>query len=558
VLRHLSVENFALLSTVSIDFGPGMNVLTGETGAGKSLIIEAVNLLRGGRASADIPRTGSEEAVVEAIFEVPADLQGPVCAVLEQSGLPLEADGAEVLVRRVIHRGGRSRTYVNGAMTTATCLAEVGRMLVDLSGQHQHQDLSDAKRHRAILDQYGGHQTLCAEVAAAVDSFRQKTEELESLTGDPTMRAQRIDYMRFQLAELDSADLQPGELETLEQDRVRLRASDKLQRAAAEALELVYSEDGAALERIDAALAKLSAVQGTDERLAEPARLLLDARALIDETATQLRQYGDSLGDDPGRLEEIEERVALIKKLERKHALPFDALLVRHQELAKELALLEDQDGAVARLEAEIAAEQKRASELATRLSQARKKAAKTLVKDVGTVLSDLSMGSAALDCVIDEAELTRDGADRVEFMLRANKGEAAKPLHKVASGGELSRIMLALKLVLRRADGVATYVLDEVDAGIGGATADVVGQKIRALSQSRQVLCVTHLAQIAAAADSQYRVEKHEVKGRTETAVKKLSAADRKEEIARMLGGKAQSKRARAHASELLETARG
>jgi DNA repair protein RecN (Recombination protein N) len=578
MLRHLRVTNFAILSDVAVELGPGMNVLTGETGAGKSLIVEAVNLLRGGRASADIPRAGADEAVVEAIVEVPEDLRARVASVIEGAGLPRGEEEDEVFIRRVIQRGGRSRTYVNGALTTAARLAELGALLIDLSGQHQHQGLVEPSRHLELIDAFAatssgattaGEATsaqLVAAMTVAWEELRRCDEELAALGGDERAREARVDYLRFQLEELDGAALQPGEDKSIELERVRLASVDHLQSAARGAEERLYGGDDSARDRVAAAAREVERARKTDPTLDPVARQLAEIETLIDDAADQLRLYADKLEGDPERLAYLDERLALIRRLTRKHAGSLDDVIAKATELRAELDSLTGRDAKLVELTAARAKAEAAAVAAASALGASRKKAARKLEKDVGAALTELGMGSARLSVVIEPRALGPTGCDRVELMLASNKGEDTRPLAKVASGGELSRIMLALKLSLRRADEVATYVFDEVDTGIGGATAQVVGSQIRAVAgersiagsvgdAGRQVLCVTHLPQIAAFADHHFHVEKAEVGGRTETYVRKLSMAARKDELARMLGGHATSK-AKAHAAELLAEA--
>lgn len=569
MLRHLRVTNFAILSDVEIALGAGMNVLTGETGAGKSLIVEAVNLLRGGRASADIPRAGADEAVVEAIVEVPDDLRARVAGVLEGAGLPRnhgepgESDEpCEVFIRRVIQRGGRSRTYVNGALTTAARLAELGALLIDLSGQHQHQGLVDPGRHLEIIDAFSGASievdaaALVEAMAEAWAELRRCDDELAALGGDAREREARVDYLRYQLDELEAAGLSTGEDARIELERARLASVDQLQSAARTAEEHLYGGDESARDRVAAAAREVERAVRTDPGLDPVRRQLGEIETLIDDAADQLRSYADRLEGDPERLAHLDERLALIRRLTRKHGVGLDEVIAKAVELRGELEALTGREERLAEIAAARSRAEAVASAAAGALTQSRKKAARRLEKEVGAALAELGMGSARLSVVIEPRTLGPTGADRIELMLASNKGEDTRPLTKVASGGELSRIMLALKLSLRRADEVATYVFDEVDTGIGGATAQVVGSQIRAVADHRQVLCVTHLPQIAAFADHHFHVEKTELGGRTETQVRRLGAAARKDELARMLGGHATSK-ARAHAAELLAEAR-
>ena len=552
MLRHLRATNFAILSDVELELGVGMNVLTGETGAGKSLIVEAVNLLRGGRASADIPRAGADEAVVEAAVEVPEDLRARVAGVLEGAGLPNEGD--EVFIRRVIQRGGRSRCYVNGALTTAARLGELGALLVDLSGQHQHQGLVDPARHLEILDLFG--EAPIAEMATAWAELRRCDDAVRALGGDERARDARIDYVRYQLDELDAAALQTGEDVAIEIERGRLAAVDMLQGAARTAEEQIYGGDDSARDRVAAALREVERAVAKDPTLDGVAKQLGEIETLLDDAADQLRAYADRLEGDPERLAWLDERLALIRRLTRKHGATLDEVIAKAAELRGELEALTGRDAHLAEAQAARATAEAAATAAAAALTKHRGKAARRLEKEVAASLGELGMAAARLTVAIEPRPLGPTGSDRIELVLASNKGEDTRPLAKIASGGELSRIMLALKLALRRADEVATYVFDEVDSGIGGATAQVVAAQIRAVADHRQVLCVTHLPQIAAYADHHFHVEKTEVGGRTETHVAKLTGTARKDELARMLGGSTTSK-AKAHAAELLADAR-
>jgi DNA repair protein RecN (Recombination protein N) len=549
MLTHLRATNFAILSDVELSLGDGLNVLTGETGAGKSLIVEAVNLLRGGRASADIPRTGADEAVVEAVVDVPAELRARVNAVIEEAGLPGDD---HVFVRRVIQRGGRSRCYVNGALTTASRLGELGALLVDLSSQHQHQGLVDPARHRHVVDAFGVDPGVLEAMAVAWAELRRCEQALEALA---TAGSDDPDYLRFQLDELDAAAIAPGEDVALAAERARLSAVEALRAAARGAEERIDQErgDASARDLLAAAARELERVARFDPALAELARRTSELVALADDIAGELRSYADRLDGDPARLAAVDDRVALIRRIARKHGVAgADELAAKASELR---GALDELTSRAARA-AELAGDRDRAASVAktaaAALAQKRAAAARALEKQVGAALAELGMAGARLRVAIDPAPLCEHGADRVELLLAANKGEDARPLAKIASGGELSRIMLATKLALRRADPVATYVFDEVDAGIGGQTAQVVARQIRAIADGRQVLCVTHLPQIAAHADHHFHVDKLERGGRTETRVRELTGAARTDELARMLGGQATS-RARAHAAELL-----
>ncbi len=556
MLRHLRATNFAILSDVGIEFGPGLNVLTGETGAGKSLIVEAVNLLRGGRASANIPRAGAKEAVVEAVFEIPDDLLAGLNSQLSEGGLP-QNDG-ELLVRRIISRGGRSRTYINGALTTATRLAQVGSLLVDLASQHQHQGLTDAKRHTALLDAFadtsGNAKTASVSMKTAFGRVREIRAELASIDSGGDLD-QRLDFLRYQLEELDSADVKPGEDEELTLERQRLGSADKLARACSLAEEHLHGMDRSASDQLNIAMAEVEQVAELEPELARVLEVIGDARAHLDDAVEVLRAL--SFEEDPERLAHIDDRLALIARLKRKHAGDLTVVIARREQLEAQVTALENRDGVRDELEAELKKAIAKATKCAKVVTKSRCAAANRLTREVGKALDELGMEAADLEVSLAEAALSETGADRVEILLRANRGEKAKPLSKVASGGELSRIMLAIKLVLRRAEEVSCYVFDEVDSGIGGKAAEAVGKQIKGVASSRQVLCVTHLAPIAAFATQHYRVEKGEDDGRTETRVDRLTEDERPAEIARMLGGSRAKNRAVELARELLEAAR-
>jgi DNA repair protein RecN (Recombination protein N) len=575
MLTHLRITDFALLDDVEIDFEPGFNVLTGETGAGKSLLVEAVALLRGGRASADVVRAGAEEARVEAVFEPP---HGPAADALKERLARAGIDPAEegLIVRRVIGRSGRGRVYINNTLSTAAALSDVAGVLIELAGQHEHQTLGDPARHLQILDAFGGLEADGAQLSKMAEAHARLVRAAEALTAatlDERARAEREEFLRFQLKELDEARLEAGEDERLKLERERLRAAEKLGTAARHGEDALYSREGAIIEELGAVGRELGELQRIDPALGSAAKQIEEARLLLEDAAHDLRRYADALAADPERLAEVEDRLHLVGKLLRKHQAQSAAELVeRRDRLQAELAELGSHEERRARLQAELEAARGEAAKRAEALSTARKKAARTLATKVEAALGELGMAGARLQPVVsplparegderallfDERRVAPSGWDRVEFLLAANPGEEPRPLHRVASGGELSRIMLALKRILSRADEVATYVFDEVDAGIGGAVADVVGRQIRAVAAEKQVVCITHLAQIAAYADAQFRVEKGAVKGRVHTVVRRLDAEARKDEIARMIGGAKITPKARAHAEEMLRGAR-
>lgn len=606
MLTYLRISNFAILDEVELEFGPGMTVISGETGAGKSLILDAVSLLRGGRAPADLIRSGADEARIEAIFAPPAGSE-PARALhekLTQLGLSSDTDserddasGPEpsrrasersrvsdegLVVRRIIASGrGRGRVYVGGQLATVQTLGEVIGGLIDIAGQHEHQSLLDASRHLPLLDRCmerssaRGVAELLPEMAAAFSRLEDAVSRLRAASLDERARAEREEFLRFQLDELQAADPQPGEDESLREEQKRLRAAGKLHQAARRGEEVLYSSEGAVLERLAGLRRELSDLGGIDKDLGALATQLGEAEGLLEDAAHSLRRYADHLRADPERLAEIDDRLHLLSRLLRKHGPDMASLLAKRTDMEDELQRLQQHEAHRATAEAEVETARKAAAQIATRLQAARAQVAAKLSKAASAALDDLSMKGAQIEVRLERrpaqkgddsallfelegklCRLSRDGWDRCELLLQSNVGEEARPLARIASGGELSRVMLALRGVIGQADSVATCVFDEVDSGIGGATADRVGRHIRAMARHRQVLCITHLAQIAAYADHHLRVEKQVSGGRTTTRVRKLSAAERRDEIARMLGGARLTEKSRAHADELLREA--
>ena len=554
MLKHLRITNFAILSDVSIELGPGMNVLTRETGASKSLIVDAVALLRGGRASSDIPRAGSDEAVVEAVFRVPEDLRPRVRDRLLAAGL--EADD-EIIIRRVISRGGRSRVHVNGGLTTVAVLADIASELVDLAGQHAHQRLADAASHREILDAFGVEPRLVAEMRRSHERWAQVAGDVERLRAESHSRVQREDFLRFQLEEIDAAELRDGLDQELNQERERLRASERLGQATRRAEEQLYSGETAVIDVLVGLARDLEPLTALDSRLEAVQGQIGEARLQLEDAAQALRRYADGVSDDPQRLAEIEDLLHSLGKICRKHGPTGTDGIRRRDELRTELEGLVTNESRLLELEGEVREAETAALVCAQFLTRARKSAAVELSDVTTKSLQELGMAGARLSVRIDAGHpgLSAHGVDVVEILLCANPGEDPKPLIRVASGGELSRVMLALKLALRSADAVAAHVFDEVDAGIGGKTAEVVGRKIREVAARRQVICVTHLASVAALADRHFIVEQHVEGGRADTRVTVLSDTARRDEIARMLGGREAT--ARAHAEEMLAGAK-
>jgi DNA repair protein RecN (Recombination protein N) len=580
MLTTLRVSGFAIVDAVEVRFGRGLNVLTGETGAGKSILVNALHLVLGGRMSAEVLREGAEEAVVEALFELPAD--HPVFARLEAAGVPRPGGGeaAELLVRRVAARGGRGRAYVNGALVTASVLGEALRGVVDISGQHEHVSLLSEASHLALLDasaavdmaapRAGGERDapLLGRYRQAYRTLLRLVQERDGLQRDGEERARRADYLAFQLKELEAVDPKPGEEEALDGERRVLASAEKLREAARSAEASVYGADGAASEQVGQAARALGDAAALDPRLAGPLQLLRSAAIELEEAGRELGRYADLVGGDPERLGLVEERLEALRALARKHGGSLAAALARRAEMTAELSALTGGGERLAALAPELDAAGAEAASLAGMLTRARKKAARTFCEAVERELAGLAMARCRLEVEFSPPEgaisaggalLGPDGAERAEFLLAPNPGEVPRPLARIASGGELSRILLAVKRTLARRDPVLTYVFDEVDSGIGGAVAEAMGRVLAEVSQGRQVVCITHLPQIAAFADRHLRVSKRVAAGRTTSEVAPLDGIEeRRQEVARMMAGATVTAAALDHAGALIEAAHG
>jgi len=550
MLELLRVKAFAIIDELEVHFASGFNVLTGETGAGKSILVDALNLILGGRALTDSVRTGAEEAEVQALFR-PRD---PAECDARLSALGLPGAGGELVVRRTVQREGRSRAWVNGALATAAQLQQATRGLLDISGQHEHVGLLDASLHLDLLDAHAGLLGLRSEYATAFSSLSEAEKARAQLDSDESQRAQRADWLRFQLDELVKADPRPGEDEQLAQERRVLAAAEKL-RAGAEETEGLLAESTAAK-----AARKLEEMAAIDPALVKLAQTVRGAAAELDEAVRELSRYASRSGGDPQRLEELDERIEVLRRLARKHGGTLAAALLRREEMSRELSSLENHDEELARRVLEVARLAAVARGLAEKLSSRRKAAASGFSKAVASELAALGMKSE-LDVRFSPATegaiegLAARGLEGAELLLSPNPGEELRPLARIASGGELSRVLLAVKRVLAESDPVDAYLFDEVDAGIGGATADAVGRALAAVAKRRQVICITHLPQIAVFAGKHLTAEKEVSKGRTHSRVVSVEGDDRIRELARLLSGKITDV-ALDHARELLAAA--
>lgn len=557
MLSYLRVRGLALLDDVALNFEPGMNVLTGETGAGKSIIVGALSLLRGVRGRSELVRDGADSAVVDAQFEPTAASVQRMGGLLETHGLPHDSADA-LVVQRQLPRGGRGRCFVQGALTTQHVLGAFGESLIDICSQHEHHFLTHTARHLDVLDAYADNDALLDEYVVAHGKWRESEASLAALQ-DRVVDAQgRADYLRFQIEELDRVAPEPGEFE-------RLRKKIALMKHAHRWLEFARQTHSALYERDDAIASELGSLAeqaraGADDSdaLSDIHEQLVTARVATEEAASAALALAEELELDPRELEEADDRLHALEGLRRKHGVDVDALVDRAEQMRVELAELDNVDDHLEALRARTQELHQAAKLLAGKLTKRRQAAAAGLADAVESELAALHIPAARIEVETRvRPDLGPTGSDEVEFMFSANAGESVAALRKVASGGELSRVLLALKGVLAAGDRIATYVFDEVDAGVGGAVAEAIGQRLKRAASAHQVLCITHLPQIAAFADAHFRVQKRARKGRTVTEVVRLDDAERVEELARMLGGKRVTKSARDHAQQLLSAAR-
>ncbi len=573
MLTELTIRNFAIIEDLRLRFTPGFNVLTGETGAGKSIIIDAVSLLLGGRADSTVVRTGAEVAQVEGIFRLDKRLQPRINPLLEREGL--EGDTSDTLIlAREIRATGRNYCRVNGRTVSLSLLEEISQPLVDIHGQSEHLSLLRVRAHQQFLDRYGGLDEQREELAREVKKLRDIRKELAELLRDEQELARRIDQLTYQVQEIDAARLQPGEEEGLHTERTRLSNAEQLSQLVGEAYTALYEgveEQLSAVDLLGQAVRALNQLRRIDPGLEEQEQLAETLAIQLDDLARTLRDYQDSIEFNPMRLTQVEDRLSLIYNLKRKYGHSIEEVLAFGARAQAELDNISHSEERIDALRQEEETLRHRIGSMAATLSEARRSAGERLAAAVETHLADLNMKGArfAVDLArsedpdgvyVGDQTLACDerGIDRIEFLISPNPGEGLKPLVKIASGGETSRLMLALKTVLSTADETPTLIFDEIDQGIGGRVGGVVGRKLWGLTQAdglqHQVLCVTHLPQIAGYADTHFHVEKGVSEERTTTHVRALNGADRVEELALMLG--TPSDGTRRSAQEILEEA--
>jgi DNA repair protein RecN (Recombination protein N) len=539
MLRFLAVRNLAVIDSLELEFEPGLNVLTGETGAGKSILVGAVGLLAGGRASADLVRTGADLATVEAIFETP--------------------DGAELIVRRdVSAQSGRSRAFLNGTLVTSAVLRDHATRLVDLHGQHEHQLLLDPASHLDLLDAFAGLDAERARVAEAYRRWQALAAEQDRLTARTLDRARRGEFVAFQLAEIRRAAVRPDEDDELAASRQILAHAERLQRLGAEAYALLYDGEGAALTRLSAVWKKVGELAAIDPQFQSHLLSRDSIKPQLEDLAYFLRSYVDEVEASPERLQAIEDRLAVLERLKKKHGPTLADVIRSAVEFERELEEISGSEDRASQVEADLADARAAYQLHAGDLSARRKAAAVAFGQQLEGALADLAMAGTRCEVRFDgergEADWSARGSDRTALYLSPNPGEELRPLARIASGGELSRIMLAIKTLASTDDPGKALVFDEVDAGIGGTVADVVGARLRALGDRAQVLCITHLPQIAAHGTTHYRIAKDVRDGRTVTRVTRLTPREREGELARMLAGAEVSGAMRTSAREMLK----
>jgi DNA repair protein RecN (Recombination protein N) len=560
MLRFLRVTHLAVIDAVEVEFDAGLNVLTGETGAGKSILVEAVGLLLGGRASGDLVRTGEDAAAIEAIFE---------------------NGGEELLVRREITAQGRSRAFINGTLATAGALKELSSRLIELHGQHEHQTLLDPATHQRVLDTFGDLTALAVPTAAAFDAVVSSRDALTRARAAATDRDARLELIAFQLAALDRAALnappagEPWEDAELAALRQVLASAERVERLCAESYASLYESDGAILAGLGGVWRRVAELAALDPQFQPYVDARDGIKSQLEDLALFLRRYADSIEASPARLQQVEERLALLDRLKRKHGPTLADVIARRDALRREAADLERGDERIQELAREHETARRSYLIAANALSQERRRVASGFARALERLLAELAMDRTRFEVrfgePLDESEWRADGIDAVEFFVSPNPGEELRPLARIVSGGELSRIMLGIKtLIATSRHGFSDrterppsasapgLIFDEVDAGIGGRVADVVGRKLRTLGSAFQVLCITHLPQIAAYADSHFAIEKAVERGRTRTTVRRLDASTRVDELARMLGGEAISEGLRGSAREMLEERAG
>lgn len=556
MLQELSVKNFAIISSLQLEFQMGMTVLTGETGAGKSIIIDAMGLLTGGRGSSDYIRQGANKCTLEGLFSMPKSQE--LKQLLEELGIETEEDS--LVIQRDISASGKNVCRVNGRIVNITNLKRIGEYLVDIHGQNEHQELMQSERHIDMLDEFGGKKLLTVKekYTRAYQEYRALEAKVRKRQKNEKEFAQRMDMLHFQSDEIASAQLVAGEEEQLLEERNKLNNFQKIADALTISYAALNGEDDSSLDKIGTSMNELASIESLDSEYKTLSDTVQNAYYLLQEASGDLSRLIDGLELDEGRLNEVENRLELIRQMKRKYGDSIETILSYYEEITKELAEADFLEGGTGDLEALLAEKQQAAHQQALTLRKERKRLAKELEQQILTELKELYLERTEFEVRFTELEhLQENGLDGVEFFITTNPREPLKPLVRVASGGELSRVMLAMKTIFSQTQGITSIVFDEVDTGVSGRVAQAIADKIYQISENSQVLCITHLPQVAAVADEHYFIEKEIVAGRTETSVRILSEKERVNEIARMLAGSEITKLTIEHAQELLAMAK-
>jgi DNA repair protein RecN (Recombination protein N) len=550
VLTHIQIRDFAIIDAVELELGAGLTVLTGETGAGKSILVDALLLAAGGRAGAEVVRHGSERAEVSATFDIEKNL--PALAWLREQSL--EHDG-ECVLRRVVAADGRSRAYINGQAMPIQALRQLGETLVDVHGQMEYQSLVRQAMQRELLDRSGDYLGSSDSVRAAWLVLSKVREDYARASASVADRDTRLDILRYQLGEMSGLELKGGELESLSSERQRLAQSGRLGAGAREIVQLLReAEDVNAEHAIARALTIARSLVEYDAKYNEIARLIDESLIALREGVEAVERYESALDADPSRQEWVEQRLAAIESIARKHRIDPAEILKLQEQLNAELEGLEKLEASIEQVQKAVAVAQERFADACKKLSSNRRSAASKLSERITTLMQTLGMPGGVFEVSVRPLETPGvNGADEIEFLVSANPGQPPRPLAKVASGGELSRISLAIQVAAVQQDSIPCLVFDEVDAGVGGGVAEIVGRQLRSLGERAQVLCVTHLPQVASQAHSHVRVAKLADRKTTRTSLRALTMDERIEEIARMLGGIDVTAKAREHAAEML-----
>lgn len=557
MLLELRIENYAVIDNLAVEFAPGLNLLTGETGAGKSIIIDALSLLLGDRASGDVIRHGTEKAVVSGVFEAESK---SLERILAENGI--DPEGSQVIIKREVTAGGKGRVFVNNQPATVALLKLLAPALASIHAQNENILSFDAEARLALLDAYSGNDSALEQVQQRFEEWSAIRRQMTELERDEQDRLRMVDLWSFQKKEIEAARLEPGEDQKLETEKRVLANAEKLHMAAAACFDLLYDSESSVAAHLALARKHLEELARFDGKFNEAIPSLESAKLTVEDISTTVRDYADAIDASPERLAQVEDRLALFDRLKRKYGATVDEVIAYGEDVARKLNEVENREEIIAGLKKQLAAAAEAYLAAARGISRRRYTAARELQKLVEAEINQLAMKSQfkiEVSGSDEPANWTRSGFDDVAYLISTNPGEPLKPVEQIASGGELSRVMLALKSTVEagkktKGGTQKTLVFDEIDSGIGGRAAEAVGKKLKSLSRANQVLCITHLPQIASFADHHYLIEKKEVSGRTRTSVRLLTSEQRTEEIARMLSGAKLTETSRQHAEQLLK----